>query len=129
MKCLTLNECSYDSFASVLPLSLAVAAVALLLIPHEAFAAWKTDTGSDWKSTSSYELDPSGWADTIATLPGFLYASQLAVIGNYVYLFGGADGSFNNTNVIYRARVSDPKSWADIGFTIPGRHRLHDADR
>ena len=58
------------------------------------------------------------WTDTGSTLPGVLYSSQCAVIGDYVYLFGGYTSAA--VNVIYRAPVSDPTSWTDTGSTLPG---------
>jgi len=52
------------------------------------------------------------------TLPGNLYSSQLATIGNNLYLFGGYNGS-SVTNVIYTASVSDPTNWTVVGKTLP----------
>ena len=49
------------------------------------------------------------------TLPEAFSSSQVAVIGNYVYLLGGS-----YTNVIYRAPVSDPTNWTNTGATLPG---------
>ena len=49
----------------------------------------------------SYVLNESGWVDTGSVLPGNLGDFQVAVIGSYVYLFGGYGGSA--TNVIYKA--------------------------
>jgi len=62
----------------------------------------------------------AGWATVSGkTLPGTLYGSQLAVIGDKIYLFGGYNGSAA-VNVIYSAPVSDPTSWSNTGTVLPG---------
>jgi N-acetylneuraminic acid mutarotase len=75
-------------------------------------------TGSSWNSSSGYTLDPTSWVNTGATLPGALADSQVAVIGDYVYLFGGYNTS-NRSNAIYRAPVSNPLAWTNTGATLP----------
>ena len=77
--------------------------------------AWMTTTGANWKSTSAYSLDPPGWVNTGSTIPGNLWNSQLAIIGDYVYLFGGNPTIGTRTNVIYRAPLSNPLSWSSVG--------------
>ncbi|HVV67086.1 MAG TPA: IPT/TIG domain-containing protein [Candidatus Saccharimonadales bacterium] len=54
------------------------------------------------------------WTNEGGTPPPGLYAANLAVIGNYIYLFGG-----NGSAKIYSAPVSDPTTWTDTGKTIP----------
>jgi len=62
----------------------------------------------------------AGWATVSGkTLPGTLYGSQQAVIGDKIYLFGGYNGSAY-VNVIYSAPVSDPTTWSNTGKTLPG---------
>lgn len=61
--------------------------------------------------------DPLTWTNTGRTLPGVLSQSQVAVIGDYVYLFGGNAPGF--TNVIYRAPVTDPLTWSNTGSVLP----------
>ena len=61
--------------------------------------------------------DPTTWMDTGKTLPGLLGSAGLAVIGNYVYLFGGTNP--NPVYAIWRASVSDPTTWMDTGKTFP----------
>jgi len=62
----------------------------------------------------------ANWATaTGKTLPGKLYGSQLAVIEDTIYLFGGYNGSAY-TNVIYTAPVADPTNWTNTGKTLPG---------
>jgi hypothetical protein len=48
-----------------------------------------------------------------------LILSQSVTVGDYIYLFGGAN-SGGRTNIIYRAPVSDPLSWVDTGSVLPG---------
>ena len=43
---------------------------------------------------------------------------QVAVIGDYAYLFGGYDG-VSSTDTIYRATTTNPTSWIDTGSTLP----------
>ncbi|MBI5742475.1 MAG: tail fiber domain-containing protein, partial [Candidatus Niyogibacteria bacterium] len=69
-------------------------------------------------SLTSWGLSEASATNTGSTLPGILGRSQTAVIGDYVYLFGGNNTAY--TNVIYRAPVSNPTSWSDTGSTIPG---------
>ncbi|MFA5926334.1 MAG: LamG-like jellyroll fold domain-containing protein, partial [Parcubacteria group bacterium] len=71
--------------------------------------------GSGGGGTTSMSMQEDGWADSGSTLPAALYGSQTAVIGDYVYLFGGY-----NSNIIYRAPVSSPTSWTNTGSTLPG---------
>jgi len=62
----------------------------------------------------------AGWATVSGkTLPGSLYGSRQAVIGDKIYLFGGYNGSAY-VNVIYSAPVSDPTTWSNTGKTLPG---------
>ena len=71
--------------------------------------------GKPWK----YDLNATGdaltWEDTNASLPLPLNGSQTAVIGDYVYLFGG----HNNSVDILRAPISDPTAWVDTGADLP----------
>lgn len=105
------------ALAMLFSLTLAVSA------PLTSFAAgWLTDTGADdWKSTSSYALDPAAWVLDTNPMAGALAYSQSAVIGSYVYLFGGYNSATGHyTNVIYRAPTSDPTAWSNTGATLPG---------
>jgi len=62
----------------------------------------------------------AGWATVSGkTLPVTLYASQLAVVGDKIYLFGGHNGS-TFVNAIYSAPVSDPTIWSNTGTILPG---------
>lgn len=83
-----------------------------------------------WIGTSPYVVksiyrapvsDPTLWTTVSKTLPASLYISQTAVIGGYVYLFGGKPGTANTsiTGTIYRAPVSDPTSWSSTGKSLP----------
>jgi len=72
------------------------------------------DSGKPWKYDFNATGDALNWVDTGFTLPAALTGSQVAVIGDYVYLFGGAD-----TNKIYRAAVTNPTAWVDTNATLP----------
>ncbi|HEU4913899.1 MAG TPA: DUF2341 domain-containing protein [Candidatus Saccharimonadales bacterium] len=58
----------------------------------------------------------SGWTNT--NLPYAIGIQQLAVVGDYVYMYGGYQGG-NAVNMIYRAPVSDPTTWTNTGKTLP----------
>ncbi len=78
-----------------------------------------TDIAASGGGTTQYGLMESEFATSSGTLPGSLIRSQTAVIGDYVYLFGGYNSSAH-TNVIYRAPISNPTSWTNTGSTLPG---------
>lgn len=59
--------------------------------------------------------DPEVWQTTRKTLPESLYDSQLAIVGDYAYLFGGTI-----TDKIFRANINTPVNWEDTGQTLPG---------
>lgn len=61
----------------------------------------------------------TGWAVVSGkTLPGSADRGQMVVIGDYIYCFGGYNGTTAIAN-IYRASVSDPTTWIDTGSVIP----------
>ena len=83
-------------------------------------SGWKTDTGEeDWLITGSYTHDSSGWTTAAGTIPQAVRQAQTAVIGDYVYLFGGNIGS-SIVSGIYRAPLSNPTSWSNTGASLPG---------
>ncbi len=101
------------------------AAALLAILPSPAvsqstFTPWKVDTGNDWVATSTYTGGNSGWVNTGSVLPAAVMEGRAAVIGGYVYLFGGwRSGSVLNT--IYRAPLATPTIWASaLGVTLPG---------
>lgn len=57
---------------------------------------------------------PTSWACTNKTLPKEMCASQLAIIGDFVYLFGS-----RISDKIYKAPVNDPTIWEDTGAVLP----------
>jgi len=69
---------------------------------------------------SATTSDPTTWADTGRTLPVGLALSQVGVIGDTVYLFGGALSTGGYTNATFSAPVSDPLTWTNTGKTLPG---------
>lgn len=54
------------------------------------------------------------WSTTKRVLSESTYDSHVAIVGNYVYLFGG---KFNNK--IYRATLDNPADWKDTGARLP----------
>ncbi|HWB34242.1 MAG TPA: hypothetical protein VG753_02920 [Candidatus Paceibacterota bacterium] len=65
--------------------------------------------------------DPTSWAKSAKTTPfNADYGTNLAVVGDYIYSFGGGYiGNGKNDQAIYRAPVSDPTNWVNTGKTIP----------
>ena len=63
-------------------------------------------------------INPLAWVDTGSVLPQVLRLSHSAIIGDYVYLFGGWDGA--DENKIFRAPLTDPVAgWVDTGGVLP----------
>ena len=60
-----------------------------------------------------------GFTNSPNALPGNLHVSQLAIIGDDIYLFGGHNGSAS-LNIIYKSNISNPTSWTNTGSTLPG---------
>jgi hypothetical protein len=58
------------------------------------------------------------WVDTGSTLPVSMYDFKSIIIGNYIYSFGGYDGS-TYISSIYKAPLSNPTAWVDTGSTLP----------
>jgi hypothetical protein len=57
---------------------------------------------------------PLFWKAAYTTLPAATYNSQVAVIDDFVYLFGG-----QNSDVICRASLNNPAIWEDTGARLP----------
>jgi len=75
-------------------------------------------SGKPWKYDFNATGDALNWVEANATLPGGLSSSQTAVIGDFVYLFGGNNGSAI-TNVIYKAPITNPTAWVDTNKILP----------
>src|SRR3989344_1758413 len=71
------------------------------------------------QAISVAELNNSSWVDTGADLPGVLGGSNIATVGDYVYLFGGKTSTTGFSNAIYRAPVTSPTAWVNTGATLP----------
>jgi hypothetical protein len=60
---------------------------------------------------------PGDWTNYTNVLPQAMYSQAVAVVGNYVYLFGGY--STTRLNTIYRASINSdlalPASWSSAG--------------
>jgi len=65
---------------------------------------------------------PTSWTTMSGTIPTAVTNSSLAVIGNYVYLFGGDNGS-GATTTIYRALINNPTSWTTLSAVLPAASR------
>lgn len=65
--------------------------------------------------------NPADWFDTGATLPAKLSNSQLAVIDDTIYLFGGFDDGYTGspTDEIFSAPTSNPLVWTNHGHLLP----------
>ncbi len=62
--------------------------------------------------------NPLNWTNNGHLLPRKLHHSQVAVIGNNLYLFGGNEVN-SASNVILTAPLSNPLSWTNTGSTLP----------
>lgn len=67
-----------------------------------------------WRTKLS---SPTNWEDTESFLPGPLSGSQVAIIGDRIYLFGGELDVVSD--VIYSAPLSNPLDWTDHGSLLP----------
>lgn len=56
----------------------------------------------------------NSWATTKRVLPEAVYDGQLAVIGDYIYIFGG-----KGSNRILRANINRPADWENTGAVLP----------
>jgi hypothetical protein len=79
-------------------------------------------TGSGYLNTiyRASTSDPTTWT-TVAgkTLPNTIsHAAGSAVIGDYIYIFGGYNGTTWNNSAIYSAPVSDPTTWTNTGNSL-----------
>jgi len=80
---------------------------------------WNT-TGINWITSNAHTYSNPTWTTYSNALPGNVSSAKAAVIGEYVYLFGGHNGSSNGQlNSIHRAPVSNPTSWSNTGKTLP----------
>ena len=76
-------------------------------------------SGKPWKYDFEATGDALTWENMGNLLPTRLTDSGVAVIGDYVYLFGGNVYGAQN-NIIYKAPISNPTAWVDTNATIPG---------
>lgn len=60
---------------------------------------------------------PTEWVDTGDILPSSLYGSQLAVINDRIYLFGGESDLILDT--VYSASIYSPTDWINHGSCLP----------
>jgi N-acetylneuraminic acid mutarotase len=75
------------------------------------------DTYNDGYAIVDFNLpDPTEWYSIRKTLPEQICDSQLAIIDDYVYLFGG-----NTTDKIYKAKLSRPSFWEDTTAKLPSK--------
>jgi N-acetylneuraminic acid mutarotase len=57
---------------------------------------------------------PTKWKSTLRVLPQSLPYSHVAIVDDFVYLFGG-----QITDHIFRASLNKPADWIDTGVTLP----------
>jgi hypothetical protein len=62
--------------------------------------------------------NPLSWTNHGSLLPRKLHHSQLAIINNSIYLFGGNEIN-NAISNIFSAPLSNPLSWTDTGTNLP----------
>lgn len=67
---------------------------------------------------SALVSNPLNWTNNGPLLPRKLHHSQLAIIGNTIYLFGGNEVNIAS-NVILSAPTSNPLFWTDTGSQLP----------
>ncbi len=91
-----------------------------LLVIAAIFFTFIISFSAEPQKADSQSLNEGGWVNTGSVLPGVVAGSQVVVIGEYIYLFGGFTDSFVYTNVIYRAPITNPTAWINTGATIPG---------
>lgn len=122
---LTTNTHSYSNqtwttFSNALPGNISQARVAV--VGDYIYLYGGHNGSSDGQTNAIHRApksDPSTWTKLTPTLPSKLWQSHIAIIGDYIYLFGGRTGQSNSstTNAIYRAPISDPTSWTTTGAT------------
>ena len=87
----------------------------------ESLPSWLS-TGPNWITSGTHKYDNSTWTTYSNGLPSNVSMGQVAVIGDYVYLYGGFSGSANGeTNAIHRAPVSNPTSMTKLSPTLPAK--------
>lgn len=62
--------------------------------------------------------NPLNWTNHGSLLPRKLHHSQLAVINNTIYLFGGNEIN-NAVSDIFSAPISNPLNWSETGTNLP----------
>lgn len=73
--------------------------------------------GNTNKIMRATTADPTTWVDTGSVLPIGVRLSQIAIVGNNVYLLGGYTTTYANN--IWTATLADPLTWSDTGATLP----------
>jgi N-acetylneuraminic acid mutarotase len=61
--------------------------------------------------------NPTNWEDTQAFIPDYLSSSQIAIIGDKIYLFGGESEIISDK--MYSASIYSPLEWVDHGPILP----------
>lgn len=131
---LSLNAAANISFSNVSALPASVGGLCPVIVSGSIFfyGGWSpggspTVTNSIWSAPVS---NPWAVTDTLNTLPvtGALFQpSNIQVIGNTIYFFGGeihsgaSQGVVSASNVIYTASVSSPSKVGDSGGRLPVR--------
>jgi hypothetical protein len=114
------NPADWSDTGATLPTSLAGSQLAIIG-SHIYLFGGTTDATLVSATANIYSApisNPLNWTNNGALLPSPLHHSQLAVIGNNIYLFGGNQVN-NSSNVIYSAAISNPLSWTDTAARLP----------
>lgn len=103
----------YLNYSSIYNYALSVAPPAVVLKAGGQTGSTSISYNSSTTLTWSTD-DPTAWQNTGKTLATALGRAALAVIGDYVYLFGGYNGSAY-TDTIYKSLKTDLATWTTGG--------------
>lgn len=114
------NPSAFQDTGATLPTPLAGAQLIITNNTIYLFGGMTSASLSSGTSTifSAPVSNPLSWTNNGSLLPIRLHHSQLAIIGNFIYLFGG-NSSGNAVGNILAAPLFNPLSWVDTGFTLP----------
>ncbi len=114
---------SWSTATGTIPTAIAYSSLAVIGTYVYLFGGYNgSASGSIWRASTS---NPGGtgtgaWANMAGYgLPAGIAGSSLAIVGNYIYLMGGTNGS-SSQSVVYRAAVNSPLVWGNAGETLPG---------
>gem|GEM_PF-2973937 len=117
----TSDPTTWTNTGKTLPVDLAYSSAAVIGNTIYFFGGWSYPSPLGNPTIYSAPVsDPTTVTSTGKSLPGTLYGSSMAVIGNTIYMFGGmSDKSGGASSAIYQASTSDPTTWTNTGKTLP----------